>query len=138
MSQDRYKAVAIAARDFVNALKSTGLNHRKLDALQAELMKVEPIVDAFELPRRPFNVSMVEDAMLLEKLLDALEVSTLEVSMPRSWGEGSSIDHCYIKLHTATGSVQLKRKSFAAALLAVVAGIETLQSLDGNSEERRG
>jgi hypothetical protein len=133
MSQDRYKAVAIAARDFVNALKSTGLNHRKFDALQAELMRVEPIVDAFELPRRPFNVSMVEDAMLLEKLLDALEVS-----MPRSWGEGSSIDHCYIKLHTATGSVQLKRKSFAAALLAVVAGIETLQSLDGNSEERRG
>jgi hypothetical protein len=89
-------------------------------------------------PQRPFNVTMVENFLVLEGLLDELEVHTVEVSTPRSWGEGSRIDHCFVKMHTSVGTVQAKRKTFAAAILAVVAAVEALQSLDGNSEERRG
>jgi hypothetical protein len=88
-------------------------------------------------PKRPFNVTMVEDALVFEGLLDDLEVHTIEVSMPRAWASGN-IDHCFVKMHTSVGTVQAKRKTFAAAILAVVAAVEALQSLDGRSEERGG
>jgi hypothetical protein len=90
------------------------------------------------LPKRPFNLSMVDDAMMLGNVLDELEVHTIEVSTARSWGEGATIDHCYVRIRTSVGTVDAKRKTFAAAFLAVVAALETLQSLDGESTKGRG
>jgi hypothetical protein len=87
-------------------------------------------------PRRPFNLTMIDEAVLLGNVLDELEVYSIEASTPRSWGEDSAVDHCYIKIRTAAGTVDAKRKTFAAAFLSVIAALETLQSMDGRSEER--
>jgi hypothetical protein len=43
IERDEARRVAVAARDFVDTLKSTGLSHRKLDALQASLEKSRPV-----------------------------------------------------------------------------------------------
>ncbi len=81
--------------------------------------------------KRPFSISACDDAMMFGSLFDELEVHSIEVSTPRSWGERSTIDHCYVKIRTSAGSAEAKRKTFAGAFLAVISALEALQSLDG-------
>lgn len=82
------------------------------------------------LPRRPFNLSMIEDVTLLGNVLDELQVYRLEVSMPRSCDNDSKIDYCYIRIHTSLGAVEASRKTFVEAFMTVVAAVETLRGSD--------